>query len=113
MKINSRSVGAIRVMAATTAVCLAAAGTYGMKGPFLAIVSDAFAGTTAAAGIALVSTLGNLSGFAAPAMVGVIIAATGNYRLALMSLGLQAALGGVLLCAWPSVRGAKLSARMV
>jgi len=95
------------------AVCLAAAGTYGMKGPFLAIVSDAFAGTTAAAGIALVSTLGNLSGFAAPAMVGVIIAATGNYRLALMSLGLQAALGGVLLCAWPIVRGAKLRARIV
>jgi MFS transporter, ACS family, tartrate transporter len=95
------------------AVCLAAAGTYGMKGPFLSIVSEAFAGTTAAAGIALVSTLGNLSGFAAPAMVGVIIGATGSYRLALMALGLQSALGGLLLYAWPIVRGAKLRARMV
>jgi MFS family permease len=95
------------------AVCLAAAGTYGMKGPFLSIVSEAFAGGTAAAGIALVSTLGNLSGFAAPAMVGVIIGATDSYRLALMALGLESALGGLLLCAWPIVRGAKLRARMV
>jgi ACS family tartrate transporter-like MFS transporter len=95
------------------AVCLAAAGTYGMKGPFLAIVSEAFAETTAAAGIALVSTLGNLSGFAAPAMVGVIMGATDSYRLALMALGLQSALGGLLLCAWPIVRGTKLRARMV
>jgi ACS family tartrate transporter-like MFS transporter len=95
------------------AVCLAAAGTYGMKGPFLSIVSEAFAGSTAAAGIALVSTLGNLSGFAAPAMVGVIIGATDSYRLALMALGLQSALGGLLLCAWPIVRGAKLRARVV
>jgi len=95
------------------AVCLAAAGIYGMKGPFLSIVSEAFTESTAAAGIALVSTLGNLSGFVAPAMVGVIIGATDSYRLALVALGLQAALGGLLLCAWPIVRGAKLRARMV
>jgi MFS transporter, ACS family, tartrate transporter len=95
------------------AVCLAAAGTYGMKGPFLSIISEAFAGTSAAAGIALVSTLGNLSGFAAPAMVGVIMGATDSYRQALMALGLQSALGGLLLCAWPIVQGAKLRARMV
>jgi ACS family tartrate transporter-like MFS transporter len=95
------------------AVCLAAAGTYGMKGPFLSIVSEAFSGSTAAAGIALVSTLGNLSGFAAPAMIGVILGATDSYRLALAALGLQSALGGLLLCAWPIVRGTKLRARMV
>jgi MFS family permease len=94
-------------------VCIAAAGTYGMKGPFLSIVSEAFEGTTAAAGIALVSTLGNLSGFAAPAMVGVIIGATDSYRLALVALGVASALGGLLLCAWPIVRGTQLRARMV
>jgi MFS transporter, ACS family, tartrate transporter len=94
-------------------VCIAAAGTYGMKGPFLSIVSEAFTGTTAAAGIALVSTLGNLSGFAAPALVGVIIGATDSYRLALVALGVASALGGLLLCAWPIVRGTQLRARMV
>ena len=95
------------------AVCLAAAGTYGLKGPFLSIVSEAFAESSAAAGIALVSTLGNLSGFAAPAMVGVIIGATGSHRLALVALGLQSALGGLLLCVWPMVGGTKLRVRMV
>jgi len=94
-------------------VCLAAAGTYGMKGPFLSIVSEAFAGSTAAAGIALVSTLGNLSGFAAPALVGSIIGATDSYRLALVALGVASAIGGLLLCAWPALRGTQLRARMV
>jgi ACS family tartrate transporter-like MFS transporter len=95
------------------AICLAAAGTYALKGPFLSTVSDAFAGTQAAAGIALVSTLGNLSGFVAPYMVGAIIGSTASYRLALVALGLQAALGGLFLLLWPVVQAAKLRARMV
>jgi len=33
--------------------------------------------------------------------------------LALVAPSLQATLGGVLLCAWPTVRRAKLRARMV
>ena len=82
------------------AVCLAAAGIYGLKGPFLTIVSESFADTRAAAGIALVAMLGNLSGFVAPYMVGVIIQATDSYRLALAALGVQSALGGLLLFAW-------------
>jgi MFS transporter, ACS family, tartrate transporter len=86
------------------AVCVAAAGIYGLKGPFLTIVSESFADTRAAAGIALVAMLGNLSGFVAPYMVGVIIQATDSYRLALGALGLQSALGGLLLFAWYSGR---------
>ena len=82
------------------AVCLAAAGIYGLKGPFLTIVSESFADTRAAAGIALVSMLGNLSGFVAPYMVGLIIEATDSYRLALAALGVQSALGGLLLFVW-------------
>ena len=82
------------------AVCLAAAGIYGLKGPFLTIVSESFGDTRAAVGIALVSMLGNLSGFVAPYMVGVIIEATDSYRLALAALGVQSALGGLLLFIW-------------
>jgi ACS family tartrate transporter-like MFS transporter len=82
------------------AVCLAAAGIYGLKGPFLTIVSESFANTRAAAGIALVSSLGNLSGFFAPYLVGVIIQAAGNYRPALAVLGVQCALGAVVLVLW-------------
>jgi MFS family permease len=86
------------------AICVAAAGIYGLKGPFLTIVSGSFSDSRAAAGIALVTTLGNLSGFAAPYMVGVIIEATGSYRLGLAALGVQSAIGALILFGWQRVR---------
>jgi ACS family tartrate transporter-like MFS transporter len=82
------------------AICAAAAGIYGLKGPFLTIVSSAFPDRRAAAGIALVTTLGNLSGFVAPYMVGVIIQATDSYRLGLGALALQAMIGALVLRLW-------------
>jgi nitrate/nitrite transporter NarK len=82
------------------AVCVAAAGIYALKGPFLTIVSESFRDSRAAAGIALVTTLGNLSGFAAPYMVGVIIEATSSYRLGLTALGALSVLGAVVLFGW-------------
>jgi MFS transporter, ACS family, tartrate transporter len=88
------------------AVCVAAAGIYGLKGPFLTIVSESFAETRAAAGIALVASLGNLSGFFAPYFVGVVIDATGSYRPALAALGVQCALGAVVLVVWQTRRSA-------
>lgn len=84
------------------AICLAGAGIYGLKGPFLTLVSEAFADTRAAVGIALVTTLGNLSGFAAPYMVGLVIDATDSHRLALAVLGVQSAIGAVILFMWKS-----------
>jgi ACS family tartrate transporter-like MFS transporter len=79
------------------AVCIAGAGIYALKGPFLTIVSSAFSEKTAAAGIALVTTLGNLSGFVAPIMVGLILQHTGSYRLGLGALGIQSVLGALIL----------------
>jgi ACS family tartrate transporter-like MFS transporter len=79
------------------AICCAAMGIYGIKGPFLALVSQAFSVRTAAAGIAAVSMIGNLSGFAAPYMVGLMIDKFGSYRYGLLGLALQALLGAVLL----------------
>lgn len=82
------------------AICISAAGIYCIKGPFLALISEALAGANAAAGIALVSTLGSLSGFAAPYMVGKIRTVTGGYEGGLVALGVQSLLGGLLLLAW-------------
>lgn len=82
------------------AICLAAVGIYALKGPFLTIVSESFADRRAAVGIALVTTLGNLSGFAAPYMVGLIMQGTDSHRLALAALGLLSALGALLLVLW-------------
>ena len=100
--------GAVLTSAALqlVAVCVAAAGIYGLKGPFLTIVSQSFADTRAAAGIALVSSLGNLSGFFAPYFVGVVIQSAGSYRPALLALGVQCALGAVVLVLWQRRRAA-------
>ncbi len=86
------------------AVCVAGAGIYALKGPFLTIVSSAFPEGRAAAGIAIVTTLGNLSGFVAPYMVGLIIESTGSYRPGLAALGVQSILGALILMKWRSGR---------
>jgi MFS family permease len=86
------------------AICLSAVGIYCIKGPFLALISESLQGENAAAGIALVSTLGSLSGFAAPWMVGKIRGMTGGYEWALIALGVQSLLGGLLLLAWARYR---------
>ncbi|MEP7246304.1 MAG: MFS transporter [Gammaproteobacteria bacterium] len=86
------------------AVCVAAAGIYAVKGPFLTIVSESFADGRAAAGIALVTSLGNLSGFVAPYMVGVIIEATGSHRPGLAALGVQSLIGALVLFLWQPLR---------
>lgn len=78
-------------------ICIAAAGIYGIKGPFLTLVSETFESSNAAAGIALVATLGNLSGFVAPYMVGIILERTDSYQLGLTALGTSALLGSLLL----------------
>ena len=79
------------------AVCVAAAGIYALKGPFLTIVSESFSDGRAAAGIAIVTTLGNLSGFVAPYMVGIIMETTGGHRPALAALGVQSVMGALVL----------------
>lgn len=79
------------------AICVAAAGIYGIKGPFLALISHSFTSSTAAAGIAAVSMIGNLSGFVAPYMMGVVIDLSGSYRYGLVGLAAQALLGAIIL----------------
>jgi MFS family permease len=79
------------------AVCVAAVGIYALKGPFLTIVSESFSDRRAAAGIAIITTLGNLSGFVAPYIVGMIIEMTGGHRLGLAALGAQSVLGALIL----------------
>jgi MFS transporter, ACS family, tartrate transporter len=81
-------------------ICVAGVGIFGLKGPWLAMISETFSESTAAAGIALVSTLGNLSGFFAPWMIGVIMGRTHDFRIALVALGINALLGSVLVLAW-------------
>jgi len=78
-----------------SAICVAGVGLFGIKGPWLSMVSEAFSAAEAAGGIAMVSALGNLSGFLPPYAVGLIKDATGSYGLGLLFLAVLSALGGL------------------
>jgi ACS family tartrate transporter-like MFS transporter len=57
---------------------LLAVGVYSFYGPFWALPSEFLTGFSAAAGIALINSVGNLGGFAGPYMIGAITMRTGN-----------------------------------
>jgi MFS transporter, ACS family, tartrate transporter len=76
------------------AMCLATIGFYGSKGPFWPLPSTFLTGTAAAAGMALINSVGNLGGFMGPFLVGWIKDATGSFET-----GLYALAGFMLLAA--------------
>jgi MFS transporter, ACS family, tartrate transporter len=76
---------------------LIAAGTYASKGPFWALSSEWLGAASAAAGLAQINALGNLSGFFFNYMIGWIKDETGSFPLALMPIAAVAAIGTVCL----------------
>jgi ACS family tartrate transporter-like MFS transporter len=59
--------------------CLLAVGLYSVWGPFWALPSEFLTGSSAAAGMALVNSVGNLGGFVGPSAVGLIAQRTGSF----------------------------------
>ena len=81
------------------ALTLATLGFYAAFGPFWSLPTALLTGTGAAAGIALVNSMGNAAGFAGPYVVGVLKQATGSFSAALLFLAAALALGGLMaLC---------------
>jgi nitrate/nitrite transporter NarK len=76
-------------------LALIAAGTYASKGPFWALCSEWLGAASAAAGLAQINALGNLSSFFFNYLIGWIQAETGSFPLALMPIALTAAIGTV------------------
>jgi nitrate/nitrite transporter NarK len=74
---------------------LVAAGTYCSKGPFWALASEWLGAGAAAAGLAQINALGNLSGFFFNYMIGWIRDETGSYALALMPIAIVATIGTI------------------
>jgi D-galactonate transporter len=65
--------------------------------PLLWPIPSAFlTGTSAAAGIAAINAIGNLSGFAGPYLMGYLREATGNFTAGLLILGSCALVGGIV-----------------
>jgi len=70
---------------------LAAMGIWGAIGPFWGLTTTFLTGQAAAAGIALINSLGNLGGFAGPSVMGFVKAHTGGFSQAFLAIaGLMA-----------------------
>lgn len=76
----------VNAVLAMVFLTLAAMGIYSAIAPFLAMPSAALTGAAAAAGLAMVNSLGNLGGFVAPYIVGILKDATGNSQSGLTFL---------------------------
>ena len=66
---------------------IAMLGLAAMFGPFWALASASLGGVGAAAGIALINSVGNTGGFLGPYVLGVVRDATGNFAWGLMVIG--------------------------
>lgn len=77
--------------------CLAAMGIWGMIAPFWSLTTAFLTGQAAAAGIALINSLGNLGGFAGPSIIGAVKAHTGHFSLSFLFIAglIAVAIGSV------------------
>ena len=78
------------------ALTLGTAGILSVLPVFWTLPTAFLTGASAAAGIALVNSIGNLAGFLSPYMVGLIKESTGSTTLALYMLAASMVLGAVL-----------------
>lgn len=85
-----------------------AVGVYGFLGPFWALPAEFLAGYGAAAGIALINSIGNLGGFVGPYALGVAVRRTGSMTGGLIFSGVCMAVSAILMILLPKpTRGAK------
>ena len=81
-----------------------AAGIYSFLGPFWSLPSEFLSGLSAAAGIALINSIGNLGGFVGPSAIGVLTKRSGGMYLGLRFVGFSLLLSAVLLLLLPKTK---------
>ena len=84
------------IVPALTFVSLALAATFCMQGPFWATGTSLISGTAAAAGIAIINSLGNLGGYFGPKIIGLSRMAGGGFRGGMLVTTACLILAGVL-----------------
>ncbi|HKQ13481.1 MAG TPA: MFS transporter [Steroidobacteraceae bacterium] len=84
---------------AFAALCLSVMGSYSALPVFWTLPTSMFAGSAAAACIALVNSIGNNGGFFGPTLVGFVTDATGSFTAALWTLAAFVAAAGILVLA--------------
>lgn len=78
---------------------IAMAGLASMLGPFWTLATAAVSGTAAAAGIALINSVGNIGGYVGPDLLGYVRDTTNSFAAGLVAVGAILALGGLLVLA--------------
>jgi ACS family tartrate transporter-like MFS transporter len=77
-------------------LCVASIGINGSNPPFWPLPSAYLTGPAAAAGIALVNSVGNLGGFAGPFIIGTAKKWTGGFSGGLYGLGCLGLMGAIV-----------------
>jgi len=80
---------------------IAMLGLTSMLGPFWTLATSFVHGPGAAAGIALINSVGNIGGFVGPYGIGYLRDATNSYSAGLIAIGVIVVLGGALVLAVP------------
>jgi ACS family tartrate transporter-like MFS transporter len=78
-----------------------AIGVYGRMGPFWTLPSEFLTGFSAAAGIALINSVGNLGGFVGPYIIGAVAMRTGNLYGGLALAGIFSFVSAILVLLLP------------
>jgi MFS transporter, ACS family, tartrate transporter len=82
-------------------LCFLASGVYSYLAPFMSLPSEFLTGFAAAAGLALINSIGNLSGFAGPYLIGFVSARTGSLYLGFTLAGIPLIVSAALLLLLP------------
>ncbi len=86
-------------LAVFLALTVATIGTYATFGPFWSIPPAFLSGPAAAAGIALINSIGNLGGFAGPYLIGWVKQTTGTYSAAMAAFASIALFAALMMTA--------------
>ena len=89
------------VVPSIAALSIAMLGLASMLGPFWAFATSFLGGIGAAAGIALVNSVGNIGGFVGPNIIGYVQQTTSGFRGGLVVIGAVLAAGGLLVLCIP------------
>jgi sugar phosphate permease len=87
------------VVPSLATLSLAMLGLASMLGPFWTLATSLMTGVGAAAGIALVNSVGNIGGFVGPNIIGLVREATNSFTAGLVVVGVVLAAGGLLVLA--------------
>ncbi len=83
------------------ALCAAATGIWSTLGPFWSLPAGFLSGRSAAGGLALINSVGNLGGFVGPNIIGYIKEATQRFEYGMLALALTLLFAGLLALSVP------------